>query len=294
MWEPATVATPGAKARLLENISFEVPPKQLLADNSAVGTMARGCRVYVPFLPGAEFSETIAACKILMQQGLCAVPHLPARKIGSTAQVADWLAELRTIGCTDLFLVAGDTIGRAGPYFDTLELLDSGVVIDHGFRHIGVAGHPESHPVADAATLADALRSKRDYALSTGTTMWVVTQFVFQAEVFLQWLDRHREVIEPMSVQFGFPGPSSLGTLLKYAHLCGVATSLRALGRRPSLVSLATDWHPGAMLEAVCHYAEEFPATPLQGCHLFPFGGLKQSIEWLEHFKGANHDIRTI
>jgi methylenetetrahydrofolate reductase (NADPH) len=294
MLEPAAVVTtPRAHASLLENVSFEAPPKQILASNSEVGVLARGCRVYVPSLPGAEFSETIAACRILVQQGFCAVPHVPARKIGSSAQVADWLAELRAIGCTDLFLVAGDIKGRAGPYADTLELLDSGVLIDHGFRHLGVAGHPESHPLADAATLADALRIKRDYALSTGTTMWVVTQFVFRAEIFLQWLERHREVIEPMSVQFGFPGPSSLSTLLKYARLCGVASSMRALGKKPSLVSLATHWHPGAMLEAVCHHAEESPVTPLQGCHLFAFGGLKQSVRWLENFKGASHATRT-
>ena len=291
MLEHVAAATPGVKTSLLENVSFEATPKQVLAGDSEVGILAQGCRVYVPFLPDADFADSVAACRSLARRGLRAVPHLPARKICATAQAADWLAELRAAGCDELFLIAGDYKNPLGPYADTLALLESGALIDQGFRRIGVAGHPEAHPFADATALADALRIKRDYAVATGTTMWVVTQFVFQAETFIHWLERHREVIEPLSVQFGFAGPSSLGTLLKYVRLCGVATPLRALGRKPSLVSLAANWHPGEMLEAVCHYAEETPVTPLQGCHLFPFGGLKQSVEWLQHCKGVSHEL---
>ncbi len=169
-------------------------PSSVVTGSPLSVMLARGTKIYVPFLPKADYRETVEACRLLIADGMKPVPHLPARAVGSAAQLRDWLADLAEIGVDTLFLIAGDLKTASGPYENTLAILDSGLLLDHGFRRLGIAGYPEGHPSADQRDLDRALAAKIDYADSTGTEMWMVTQFVFSSDPAIAWLRRMREI----------------------------------------------------------------------------------------------------
>ena len=45
-----------------------------------------------------------------------------------------------------VLLLGGDEPKAKGPFADSLEILESGLLRDSGIREIGVAGYPEGHP----------------------------------------------------------------------------------------------------------------------------------------------------
>ncbi len=266
--------------------SIEMTPAAQQHAGELVRLLGPGTAVYVPYLPRADFADTIAACRHLVGEGLCPVPHLAARTIPSRRQLGNWLSELAAAGVDSVFLIAGDTTKPCGPFADTLQVLDTGLLQQHGFRKVGIGGFPEGHPHADAAAARRALALKTAYARDTGTEMWVVTQFAFEAEAVVAWLRALREDGCMLPVRIGVPGPTQLHTLLAFALRCGIGTSAKALAQGPSAVrKLASRWSPDALVEGLARglLADERvdALAPVAGLHVFPFGGLRQSAEWL-------------
>jgi methylenetetrahydrofolate reductase (NADPH) len=280
--EPGTLAVSDvALQELLAGFSIEATPKQLERAGKLGTLLPAGTSVYVPFLPRATIADTARACARLTAQGLRPVPHVTARAVANRTKLTESLSRLAETGADSLLLIAGDRRRPAGPYKSTLEILDTGLLQQHGFRHIGVAGHPEGHPVAGAEVLLDALRRKSEYARETGSAMWIVTQFAFSAQPVLSWLEHVRDEGIDLPVRVGLPGPAKVKTLLRYAVQCGVAASSHMLARRPGAVSrLLGRWSPDEMLCALARYSSMAPqAQRIAGIHAFPFGGLLESIE---------------
>lgn len=270
-----------ALSALLRGASIEATPRQILGTPSLSTMVPPGTSVYVPFLPKAAFSETLAACHRLLAEGLRPVPHLPARMVSGAEQLDSWLSDLAGSGVDRLLLIAGDRSRPLGPYPDTLALLASGLLVRHGFRRIGIAGHPDGHPVASATELNRALDAKQAYARDTGTRLWIVTQFTFEAERILNWLNGHETDLHPWPVYVGLPGPTGLKTLLAYAAQCGVGTSAKQVLKRPGTTRLLRAWTPDGVVESLAQHHARHPESPLAGLHLFPFGGLRQTAQWL-------------
>ena len=270
-----------AQRELVRNASAELSPRQLASTGPLTDYLSRGTRVYIPSIPGAAWSESIAACRRLSAEGMRPVPHLPARLLRSSGQLDDRLGELAEAGVGDLLLVAGDHKHAAGPYHDTLDVLDSGKLIEHGFRRLGVTAYPEGHPLAPRAQLEAALARKIAYASATDTEMWIVTQFTFASAPAIAWLATMRDRGCPLPVYIGLPGPARLRTLLAFAARCGVSASARMLTRQPRVVRLLKNWSPDDVLQGLARYRVESPGTTLAGIHLFTFGGLPRTSRWL-------------
>jgi methylenetetrahydrofolate reductase (NADH) len=262
--------------------SIEMTP----ASQAYAGKLARllggGTAVYVPYLPRAQFGDTISVCRHLIGEGLSPVPHLAARAIPSRRQLDNWLSELAAAGVDSLFLIAGDAARPCGPFFDTLRILETGLLQRHGFNRLGIGGFPEGHPHIDTAACRRALAFKTAYARETGTEMWLVTQFVFEAEPFFIWLRALRDDGFAFPVRIGIPGPAQLRTLLAFALRCGIGASAKALAQRPAMVQkLASRWSPDPLLASLARGCLADPLAPILGIHVFPFGGIRQSAEWL-------------
>jgi methylenetetrahydrofolate reductase (NADPH) len=268
---------------LLAGFSIEATPKQVERTDSLAALLPEGTGVYVPFLPGADMRDCIAACSKLKRLAFRPVPHVAARALGSREKLAAHLGRLEDEGVTSLLLIAGDCARPAGPFTSTLDVFDSGLLQRYGFRNIGVAGHPEGHPVAGRDVLTDALRRKARYALETESTMWIVTQFAFAVEPVIRWLDALRDDDIRLPVRVGLPGPARVQTLLRYAAQCGIGASSRMLVRRPgSVIRLLGRWTPDELLLELAQHARAQPGA-VAGIHVFPFGGLAQ---FKEHFYG--------
>ena len=61
-----------------------------------------------------------------------------------------------------------------------LQILESGLIQEIGFDRVGVAAHPEGHPVIPEDVLMDVLVRKVQWAARTGIDVYLETQFCFE------------------------------------------------------------------------------------------------------------------
>ena len=62
--------------------------------------------------------------------------------------------------------------------------------------------------------------------------MAIVTQFCFEPDPVIAWVDKLAALGITLPVHIGIAGPAKLQTLVKFAIACGVGPSLRVLQRR--------------------------------------------------------------
>ena len=164
----------------------------------------------------------------------------------------------------------------------SLSLLKSGVVADAGIREVAFAGFPEGHPTIDADTMIDALDAKIALAQAQGLGVRVITQFSFAPARILDfcvWLHRRAPNVP---VYVGIPGPTSPTALLRFATICGVGASFRAMTNQGmGAVRLLTHTDPGEQLAMVAAHQRGNPHTNIVGVHLFSFGGVAKTAAWM-------------
>ena len=125
--------------------SIEILPTQVIQAPPLSELFAEGTEIYLPLLHGDDLHLAVTAAKKIQDEGMVATPHLAARSVPSASQLDEWLDELSEAGCHRLMLIAGDPLAHRGPYRDTLDVLNSGLLEKHGFTHLGVAAHPDGH-----------------------------------------------------------------------------------------------------------------------------------------------------
>ena len=107
-----------------------------------------------------------------------------------------------------------------------------------------------------------------------------MTQFGFDAAPILHWIAalRAQDIVCPILV--GIAGPASVATLAKFAVRCGIGASLRALARgHTAFARILAEAGPDALIGALV--AEEDPRWPIDGLHVFTFGGVRRTAEWI-------------
>lgn len=279
-----------AVRELARTASVEVLPRQIAAvDPNAY--LATGTAVYVPYPPGGLWQDTVAACRRLRAARMCPVPHLAARSVRDVGDLGARLAQLAEAGVNRLLLVAGDGDRAAGRYRDTLDVLESGLLAEYGFDRLGVAAHPEGHPLVEPADLERALARKLEYAAAQGASMWIVTQFGFAPAATAAWLSALGAAGFPLPVRVGMAGPARLSTLLGFAAKCGVRTTARLVARRPGTVRLFGRYAPDEFVGGMARHVVETPDSPLSGIHLFGFGGIRDTSRWLRAVSGERERI---
>lgn len=271
---------PNSLGELAAGASVEVPQRPLEVE-ALTCNLPAGATVHVPFVPRGLWRDTAVSCERILAAGMRPVPHLPARGVRSAGELDERLSELSAAGVDSLMLVAGDHARPAGPYPDTLALLDSGLLPRCGFRRLAVAAYPEGHSLVDRERLDRALGIKMEYAAATGTRMWVVTQFAFSPRPVLTWLARVEAMGCTLPVRVGIAGPARRRILLAYAVRCGIGSSAKWLSRRPGAVRLAGPWSPDVVAVPLARHRAETPGTALAGIHLFTFGALASTGDWL-------------
>lgn len=270
---------------LLAGASLEATPQWVSKQPPLRTLLPPAMPVYLPYHPKVDYQETVDAVGVLAAAGLCPVPHFPVRAIASREQARDRLAALAYAGADALLLIAGDQDEPAGPYANTMDLLETGFLAEHGFYRLGVAGHPEGHRRVSEEELARALAVKRDYAAATGTQMWVVTQFLLSAESAIGWLSRMREAIDPLSIHIGVPGPTRLRTLLSYAAQCGVGASAKFLTRQAGVTRLLGGWSPEGLVRELADRGLSSEGRLFSGLHFYPFGDVARCAEWISDLR---------
>lgn len=279
-----------APTGMTDGYSLEMTAKDRPALREAADRIAPDTPVAITFLPGETIDARIAAAVEVRTLGFEPMPHLSARRIASLDELSATVE--RTVAEASvrrMFLVAGDPPTPVGPFADTMALLQTGLFERNGITAIGIAGHPEGHPAMDSATCHAVLKAKRDDIAARGMATLIVTQFGFDPDPFITWLEDLRANGIDSPVRIGVPGPAGIKTLLRFAAHCGVGASVAALGKYGiSLTKLLGSTGPDALVDRL---AERL--TPAHGpvrLHFYPFGGLVRAVDWIKAYEGRAHD----
>ncbi|MBW4330795.1 methylenetetrahydrofolate reductase [Stakelama sp. CBK3Z-3] len=266
---------------LIEGYSLEVTAKDIDALIAAAPRIWSGAPIAVPYLPNESHEARVAAAKAVRELGFEPMPHFSARRIESREEFARFLhSAVREAGVERCFVVAGDPAEPEGPFADSMAMIETGAFEAAGVKVIGVGGHPEGHPVMSPAQCWQALETKCAAIEARSMAPLIVTQFAFEADAILSWLQELRARGLDYPVRIGVPGPAGIKTLIRFAAMCGVGASAAVLSKYGiSLGRLVGPAGPDRFLDALRKgLGPEHGAVRL---HFYPFGGIAKTIDWI-------------
>jgi methylenetetrahydrofolate reductase (NADPH) len=271
-------------AELIAASSLEISPRELHRAGEVAARLPAGSCAYVPSLPGLPLSRTLEAVAAIRAAGLDPVPHVAARRITDKAAFADFLSRaVADHGVHRVLLLGGDEPAPRGPYVDSVQLLEEGVLAQAGVREIGVAGYPEGHARISSAALERALGRKVELARTQGIGLYMVTQFSFNPGRVVEYCAELARVRPTLPVYVGIAGPTDPAALARYAQRCGVSASLRALRNLGTgIARLVTHDDPGEHFAAVARYCAGREQCNVVGVHLYSFGGAIRTAAWMK------------
>jgi methylenetetrahydrofolate reductase (NADPH) len=261
--------------------SYEVSARDPKAFDAAVELLAPGTQVSITWLPQDDDDARVYAAQRLRDAGFEPIPHIAARMVESEAHLQQLIGRLcGEAGVERLLVISGDVARATGPFEDSSALIASPGFANPALRHIWLGGYPEGHPKVDPATLNATLDAKIAAVRALGMTAGVMTQFCFDSAPILSWAHGLR-ARHDVPVRIGLAGPAGIRTLLRFARICGVGTSAKAIVTRgASITRLLTDAAPDAIIRDLA-VSPGFEAIQPFGLHLFPFGGVERTARWM-------------
>jgi methylenetetrahydrofolate reductase (NADPH) len=286
MSSPASAIEQGVQARLSELLiggSLELMPRDMHRAAQIAALLPKDTCIYVPSLPGLPLARTLEAVAAIRAAGLDPVPHVSARRILNADEFRTFLKEaVAKHGVHRVLLLGGDEPKAKGPFNDSLQILESGLLADSGIREIGVAGYPEGHPRIPAADLVSAFKRKRELTAKQGLGMYVVTQFCFAPSRVVEYCSQLARSAPEVSIYVGVAGPTDPVALARYAQRCGVSASLRALRNLGSgIAQRVTHSDPMEQLVNLARYSLQREPSNVVGVHIYSFGGAVRTASWI-------------
>ncbi len=263
--------------------SIEVAPRQIETKPELLKHIPPATRTYIVDLGQQTPSEWADLACLLARHGLEPVPHIAACRLKSKTELAERLAAMtQDAGVRDVLLIAGEATPPDGPFASTMDVLATGLLGEHGITRVAIAGHPEGNPSATDRQIRDALIWKQNFARETELDMRIVTQFGFQSGAAIQWARDLQEDGIDLPVHLGVAGPANVTSLLKFAAMCGVKASSQFMAKKGSAItSLVTNHSPEPYVQPVEEHVAAQPASLIKQFHVFPFGGIARTSEWL-------------
>ncbi|RYH94001.1 MAG: methylenetetrahydrofolate reductase, partial [Acetobacteraceae bacterium] len=210
--EEAAPAT-GSLETFLQGYSIEVMPRTAEKVDSFRDILPTGTRVYIANIE-SPIEEMTATAKRIVDEGFDVMPHFPARIIRDKATLFDWVARYKDVGVKQGLILAGNPAAQVGDYSSSMELLESGAFT--GFERLHVAGHPEGNkdidPDGSDRMVMEAARWKSAFAERTDARMAMTTQFCFEAQPVIDWVNRLQAEGIKLPVHIGIAGPAKLQT----------------------------------------------------------------------------------
>jgi methylenetetrahydrofolate reductase (NADPH) len=271
-----------ALQQLLQGYSTEVTSADRRSIDAAITTLPRGAEVYIASLPSDGKASQVRAATELYRAGLKPVPHIVARNIGTLKELDYTLQRLRNEAEVDrVLLLAGDREHPVGELQSSLQILESGLLNKNGISKVAFAAYPEAHPRISQRDLFAARHAKLTEARSAGLDAGFVTQFCFDAQSIISLAEglRFEGIAAPLRV--GVAGPASRTSLLRYALICGVGSSIRALKERPAARNIPTGETPTELLTDVANAQVANPTLKIDGVHFFTFASLDATVRFV-------------
>lgn len=269
-------------AKAGQNWSIEVTPAGAGKVESFGEALAPGTDVNVTFLPGSDPADTARVAARLRDEGMHPIPHIAARSIHDKAQLQTILKALKDEASVDEVLIIGGGVDNpVGDFASSMEILQTGLIQDHGISKIGVSGHPEGSPDIPADALASALAWKNEFAKKEGLSLYIETQFCFEAEQVLAWERDIRAAGNELPIRIGIPGPATIKTLFRFAQISGIGPSMRFISKQAKNVAkLLTVQAPDLLLADLAEGMANDKDCLLAHFHYYPFGGFAKTAAY--------------
>jgi methylenetetrahydrofolate reductase (NADPH) len=274
---------------LLRDCSAEVTSGDRRSIEVAIASMHPGAEVFIASLPSDSAERQLLAAARLKRAGLTPVPHLVARNMQNLAEFDAILRRLTSEAGVDRALIlAGDRDQPAGSLTCSLQLLESGLLGKYGIQKIVLSAYPEGHPRISVADLTEARAAKLRAAKEADLKVTLLTQFCFEPAPIIALAGQIRAEGVKVPLRVGVAGPASLCSLLRYALLCGVGPSIRALKERQVTArNMLVGETPEELLTEVARAQMTHPSLGLSGAHFFTFGSLASTVRWIEEQRSS-------
>ncbi|MCU1437585.1 MAG: methylenetetrahydrofolate reductase [Naasia sp.] len=272
--------------QLLDDFSLEMTGKDVPGLLEAAPLLPTGTRMNVTFLGNEDLEMRVTASKAVLEQGLIPVPHISARRIKSQEMLEEFLSALQAEGAsTNVFSVGGDPSKPEGPYEGALDLIKSGLFQKHGVQHVSIAGYPEGHPDITEAQLWAALEGKFAVLQEQGLPGTILTQFGFDVDPVVAWIEQVRAKGIDLPIRIGVPGPAGIKRLVTFAARFGVASSASIAKKYGfSMTNLLGTAGPDKFIKDLAAHLDARHGDI--GLHFYTFGGVPATAKWIKEFSG--------
>ena len=284
------MASVEAVRRLLCGFSVEITPSNYQSIDAAAMKLPKGTEVFIASLPKGVPGAMVDAAVRVRRSGYVPVPHLAARNLASESQFDDLLARLcGEAGVECALVIGGDRDDPLGPYADSLQILRAGYLQKHGVRNVYLSCYPEGHPCIDDERLVAATVEKLAVCEATSLTAAFVSQFCFETAPIRRMTRNLQQQGIRNLLRIGLAGPTGAAALLRYAMLCGVGPSIRALRDRQSLARNVVAGNAEDLLAELAQAQAVEPSLGIARVHFFTFGSLSRTAEMLAHLLSQDH-----
>lgn len=267
--------------RFFSDYSIETTTHDEARFDEITAELEPGTRVYVAHVPGTPIDDVVSFSLRFKDAGFNPVPHIIARKLSSREQLEGALKRLREGGVDEALCIAGDIAVDDNAFDSSLEVLETGLFGEYGFREIGVAGHPEGSKAIGEERVAAALAGKVELAKTAPFKVRFVTQFGFDAGAFIEWEKATSAQGIDLPIHVGLAGPASFRQLAKFAVVCGVGASARMLrSRTEAMANLLKTKAPDDLVVDFARHRAANPDTRIVSPHFFAFGGVPRCARW--------------
>mgnify|MGYP001366799380 FL=1 len=234
--------------------------------------------IYITMIPGGNWKETLDIAQKVQSSGREAIPHIAARSLKDIKELEECLSGFLDFEIKKVLLIGGGQNKPEGEFNCVMDMLKTGLFSKYKINTIDYAGHPEGNP--DDPNSANNLIEKLNWSDEHGIKCRIITQWCFDTETANKWILELREKGINTPVHIGIPGPSSLKTLMRFAKVCGVKASTTVLKKQGLNISkLMFISKPDKIISQLKGYNQ---------LHLYPFGGIEKSSEWLYNWIQSN------
>lgn len=280
---------PAASLALLDGFSLEMTGKDVPGLEEARDVIPAGTKINVTFLGNEDLDMRVAAAKAVKDMGFVPVPHLSARRLASAAALEEFLDRLQQVGATEhVFAVGGDPAEPEGPYPDSLSVIRSGLLQKYGVREVSIAGYPEGHPDIASDVLWRHLEDKSAALADAGLDAVILTQFAFDTDPVVSWIDQVRARGIGTEIRIGTPGPAGIKRLIGFARRFGVGANAMIVKKYGfSLTNLMGTAGPDRFIGDLGALVAQDQARGPVKIHFYTFGGLRATSEWARDYIAA-------
>ena len=277
----------------ISGYSIEVLPRSAAKIDSFRDVLPKNTRVYIAHLETEDISAMVATAKRIHDEGFAVMPHIPARIISNKEMLHDWISMYQNeAGVDEALLLAGGLKKPVGDFNSSMQLIESGLFDQAGFKRLHIAGHPEGNKDIDPSggnkNVSEALSWKQEFSQRTDASMAIATQFCFDADVVKKWADSIKANGIDIPIHIGIAGPAKLQTLLKFSVECGIGASMKILtNRAKDITKLLLPYKPTQILNELAAYKSENPELNIEQVHFFPLGGIKKTADWVSEVQNS-------